>query len=259
MLIINADDLGRNYAATDNTLICYKQALITCASAMVFMADSQRAANLAATVGLETGLHLNLSEPFDAPLLPARLQEYHLPVVKYFRSRQWATLLYNPFIKKHVDYVFKAQYNEYCRLFGAEPLKLDGHHHMHLSMNVIMDHLIPSGVRVRRNFSFAPRERDIFNRTYRRIIDAWLVRRHICTDAFFSLRPSHEAKRLNEIIRLAFLSNIELMTHPEDRLEYDFLLSAQYYALIEGVPRGTYLMISRRSRKKGRERKTLNG
>lgn len=259
MLIINADDLGRNCAATDNTLICHKEALITSASAMVFMADSERAANLAATVGLETGLHLNLSEPFDAPLLPARLQEYHLPVVNYYRSRQWATLFYNPFIKKNVDYVFKAQYNEYCRLFGAAPQKLDGHHHTHLSMNVIMDHLILSGVRVRRNFSFTPREKGLFNRTYRRIIDVWLARRHICTDAFFSLRPFHEAKRLNKIIQLAFSFNIELMTHPEDRLEYEFLLSTQYQSLIEGIPRGTYLMISRRSGKKGKEMKTLNG
>jgi hypothetical protein len=248
MLIINADDLGRNYQATDNTLRCYKEALITSASAMVFMQDTRRAAELAATVGLETGLHLNLSDPFDAPFLPGRLLEYHMPIVRYYRSGPAATLLYNPFLKKHIDYVFKAQFDEYSRLFGAEPSKLDGHHHMHLSMNIIIDNLIPKGMRVRRNFSFAPGEKDIFNRMYRRIIDAWLVHRFICSDSFFSIKPFHELERLNKIVRMALLFNIELMTHPDDHTEYDFLLSSDYRQLIEGVTRGTYRLIASRSK-----------
>ena len=249
MLIINADDLGRNYQATDNTLRCYKEALITSASAMVFMQDSRRAANLAATAGLETGLHLNLSEPFDAPFLPGRLQEYHMPIVRYYRSGRWATLLYNPYLKKHIDYVFKAQYDEYSRLFDAEPIKLDGHHHMHLSMNIIIDNLIPNGMSVRRNYSFAPGEKNLFNRTYRRIIDAWLVRHFLCSDAFFSIKPFYEPERIKRIVRLALLNNIELMTHPEDNTEYNFLLSSKYRQLIEGIPRGTYRLIASRPKK----------
>lgn len=244
MLIINADDLGRSVQATDNTLRCYKEALITSASAMVFMKDARRAADLALTVGLETGLHLNMSEPFDSPFLPGRLQEYHMPIVRYYRSGRWATLLYNPLIKKQVDYVFKTQYDEYSRLYGAEPTKLDGHHHLHLSMNIILDNLIPDNMRMRRNFSFSPGEKNLFNRTYRKIIDAWLIRRFICSDAFFALKPFHEPERLNRIVRMALLYNIELMTHPDDNSEFNFLLGFRYRQLIESVPRGTYRMIA---------------
>jgi hypothetical protein len=246
MLIINADDLGRSHQATENTMGCHKGALITSASAMLFMQDSRRAADLAAAVGLETGLHLNLSEPFDAPYLPGRLLESHRPIVRYYRSGRWATLLYNPYLRKHIDYVFKAQYDEYSRLFGAEPSKLDGHHHMHLSMNVLIGHLIPDGMSVRRNYSFAPGEKNLFNRTYRRIIDAWLVRRFSCSDALFSIKPLDNIERIKRIVRMALFHNIELMTHPEDQTEYAFLLSSQYRQLIEAVPRGTFGTIARR-------------
>ena len=44
MLIINADDWGRSVAETNAALRCYEEARITSASAMVFMADSERAA-----------------------------------------------------------------------------------------------------------------------------------------------------------------------------------------------------------------------
>jgi len=244
MLIISADDLGRKKVATNNSLICYKETLITSASAMVFMADSQRAAALASKIGLETGLHLNLSEPFDGPLLPARVQEYHLPVVRYFRGQKLAYLLYNPFLKKNIDYVFKAQYNEYYRLFNAEPIKIDGHHHMHLCMNIILGNLIPAGMRIRRNFTFEPGEKSLANRTYRKIIDAWLVRRYKCADSFFTIKPFNEPNRLRKIIRLALLSNVELMVHPANTEEFKFLMSNQYREVIDSVPRGTFHMIA---------------
>jgi YdjC-like protein len=47
MLIINADDWGRSRAETDNALTCHDEGRITSASAMVYMEDSERAAELA--------------------------------------------------------------------------------------------------------------------------------------------------------------------------------------------------------------------
>ena len=44
MLIVNADDLGRNITATDNILCCHARRRVSSASAMMFMADSERAA-----------------------------------------------------------------------------------------------------------------------------------------------------------------------------------------------------------------------
>jgi len=244
MLIINADDLGRNYEATANSIACYQDGLITSASAMVFMADSQRAAELVKAAGLETGLHLNLTLPFDGPGLSSRLVGHHLPLVDYYRRSKWAQILYNPLLRKKLDYVFKAQYDEYHRLLGSEPAKIDGHHHMHLCINMIVDRIIPQGCRVRRNFSFEPHEKDIINRTYRRLIDAWLIRRYCCTDSFFSIEPVHDSQRLERIIRLGCSSNVEIMVHPAKTEEYNYLMSPEYRNLIAAVPKGTYRRLS---------------
>jgi len=248
MLIINGDDLGRNHEATVNTIACYREGLITSASAMVFMADSSRAAELVAAVGLETGLHLNLTLPFDGPEPPPLLVEYHLSLVKYYRRSKWAQVLYNPFLKKKLEYVFKAQYDEYRRLFGSEPAKIDGHHHMHLCINMVMDYIIPRGLRVRRNLSFEPHEKDIINRTYRRLIDAWLIRRYCCTDSFFSIEPVHDPQRLERIVRLGWSSDVEIMVHAEKAEQYSYLMSSEYRNLIAAIPKGTYRMFSSRLR-----------
>ncbi len=62
MLIVNADDLGRSKAATDAAMVCYAKGRITSTSAMVFMMDSERAAEAASGAGLDVGLHVNFSE-----------------------------------------------------------------------------------------------------------------------------------------------------------------------------------------------------
>ena len=64
MLIINADDWGRSVAETDAALRCYKGGRITSVSAMVFMEDSERAAELAKENELDVGLHLNFTDEF---------------------------------------------------------------------------------------------------------------------------------------------------------------------------------------------------
>jgi len=247
MLIINADDLGRTSAATDNIITCYSQQLITSASAMVFMVDSERAAELATTAGLATGLHLNLTQVFDARQVPSRVRQQHSSIVSYFCFSKWAQLIYNPFLQKKLEYIFAAQYDEYCRLFSKEPEKIDGHHHMHLCMNFILGRIIPRGLCVRRNFSFEPGEKSILNRLYRRIVDAWLVRRYHCTEFFFSLEMDYADQRLKKITDHARSADVELMVHPERIITKDYLRSRPYRNFIVGVPMGTYRMLSRSS------------
>ncbi|HET6489004.1 MAG TPA: ChbG/HpnK family deacetylase, partial [Syntrophales bacterium] len=65
MLIVNADDWGRNRVATDRSLELHRNGRITAVSAMVFMEDSERAAELARMNGLDVGLHLNFTTPFN--------------------------------------------------------------------------------------------------------------------------------------------------------------------------------------------------
>lgn len=243
MLIINADDLGRTREATDNTLQCYQMGLVTSASVMVFMSDSERAAEMAVSAGMETGLHLNLDIPFDLSDIPLRLKQQHRQVVRYLRLSKWAQVVYNPSLRNSFRYAFDAQIEEYRRLFREDPTHIDGHHHMHLCLNMVLGRLIPPGMRVRRNFTFASGEKDPVNRFYRKLMDRWLLRRYICSDSFFSIEPIEDLPRLRAIVRLGRQENVELMTHPGKGDEYSFLQTPQFHGLINEAPRGTHRML----------------
>ncbi|HSS97246.1 MAG TPA: ChbG/HpnK family deacetylase, partial [Terriglobales bacterium] len=171
MLIINADDWGRSAPETDAALNCFQARRITTASAMVYMADSKRAAELAGESALNIGLHLNFSERFTAPECPDKLQRHHARVVRFLKGNKYGQVLYNPFLVNAFTYSFRAQWDEFLRLYGKPPAHVDGHHHMHLCANVLFSRLIPDGIRVRRNFSFWPGEKSWLNRFYRQAID----------------------------------------------------------------------------------------
>jgi len=82
MLIITADDYGKNKFITDRILTCSNKKRITSASVMVFMEDSKRAAEFANFNNLEFGLHINLTTPFTSSdnnikLLETKKRLYH--------------------------------------------------------------------------------------------------------------------------------------------------------------------------------------
>ena len=52
---INADDWGRDDRTTDRILECFQRRVLSSASGMVFMEDSERAANIAQDQGLDIG------------------------------------------------------------------------------------------------------------------------------------------------------------------------------------------------------------
>ena len=245
MLIINADDLGRTKTATDNSLCCYKEGRISSATAMVFMVDSGRAAESALAVGIETGLHLNLDLPFDGPEIPPRLLERQSRTAKYFHrwGVKWSQVVYNPLLRNDFDYLFRAQYEEYVHLFGKEPIQIDGHHHRHLCMNMLVDHVMPFGLGVRRNFTFESGERGFINRTFRRLTDHWLTRHYYCTDAFYGIKPIGDDRRLARIVSRARNSVVEIMVHPALSDHYEYLMSEKFLDLICDVPRGDYRML----------------
>ncbi|MFX0196077.1 MAG: ChbG/HpnK family deacetylase [Candidatus Hodarchaeota archaeon] len=239
MLIINADDLGKDKLTTENILACYEKGSITSASAMVFMADSERSADQALETKLEAGLHLNFSLQFSGLANWTKLNAYQQCIASFLGRNKYCFLLYNPLLKKHFDYVYKAQYEEYVRLYNRIPTHIDGHEHMHLCMNIMIDKIIPKGAKVRRNFFFTSAEKDPFNRLYRRIVDAWLTRRYDSTDFFFDISPIR-SRRLERIINLAKISNVELMVHPERPAEYTHLMSDEYLEAISGIEKCTY-------------------
>jgi len=234
MLIINADDLGRTKDITDRIFACHKHMRIHSASAMTFMEDSERAAELVAESGLPVGLHLNFTLKFTGKTVKESLRDQHNKIVKYLNARKFNQVLYNPMLRLAFQYVFQAQWDEFCRLYRIAPKRLDGHHHMHLCMNMILSGLYPKGMKIRRNFTFYAGEKNPFNRLYRYLLDQWLTSRFQCTDSFFSMAPIDQ-ERLKRLVLLSRSSDVELMIHPGVNEEYDFLLSPQWESLVSAV------------------------
>jgi predicted glycoside hydrolase/deacetylase ChbG (UPF0249 family) len=243
MLIINADDWGRSRAETDAALRCYQEGRITSVSAMVFMEDSERAAELAKENELDVGLHLNFSEPFTGQNYPAKLGECHGRAIRYLMGNKYAQLVYNPFLRKEFGYSYVAQAEEFARLFGRPPSHIDGHHHMHLCANVLLSKVIPAGTKMRRNFSFWPGEKSLLNRTYRTLVDRWLSRRYRLPDYFFDLTQCLQGKKLDRVATLAKSNNVELMTHPIVRVEAEFLMSDEFQVMLQRLEVGGYALV----------------
>jgi len=235
MLIINADDFGINQQATDNILLCFQNNRITSVSAMVFMRDSDRAAESAIYEEMDVGLHLNFTQKFTGKIKHDRLIDFHGKIATFLLKNKYNQLIYNPLLRNEFDYVYKAQLEEYHFLFGHKPSHIDGHRHMHLCSNMLFDKFIPDGTRVRRNFSFISGEKSTINRIYRSMVDKWLKKKYICTDYFFSIEPFGLKSRLQRILDLSRSANVELMVHPERPEEYIFLLDSDFMTNISTV------------------------
>jgi predicted glycoside hydrolase/deacetylase ChbG (UPF0249 family) len=244
MLIINADDWGRSPAETDAALRCHEGGRITSVSAMVFMSDSQRSAELAKGNQLDAGLHLNFSEPFTDGRCPESLRDCHNRIVTFLKGNKYAQILYNPSLRREFGYSYNAQAEEFVRLFGRAPSHIDGHHHMHLCANLFFSKMIPTGTRMRRNFSFWPGEKGWANRTYRALVDHWLERRYQLTDYFFDLTQCVEQNKLGRVTSLAKSNIVELMTHPIVPREADYLMSDDFADLLQCVEVGSYALVS---------------
>lgn len=223
LLVLNADDWGRDRLTTDRTLECAVRGAVSSVSAMVFMEDSERAAAVARERGIDVGLHLNFTTPFSAKGCPAGLLKRQLEIGRYLLRHRLAQVVLHPGLARSFQYVVAAQLDEFRRIYGANPERLDGHHHMHLCTNVVFLRLLPRGTIVRRSFSFERGEKSLWNRLYRRIVDRRLARRHRLVDFLFSLPPLEPSDRLRTIFSLARKFVVEVETHPVELEEYRFL------------------------------------
>jgi predicted glycoside hydrolase/deacetylase ChbG (UPF0249 family) len=243
MLIVNADDWGRTTEETDAALLCHRAGRITSVTAMMFMADSQRAAALALGHGIDVGLHLNLSQPFTGCGHDAAVDAAQRRTCAVLGSGRLALLVYHPLLRHDLVSTYRAQVDEFLRLYGRAPSHVDGHHHRHLCANVLWGRVIPEGEKVRRNFHFWPGEKTWLNRAYRRIADRQLARRYRITDYFFALSQCLQGDRLARVVALARSHSVEVMTHPAREAELDCLMGDRYLAALQSVERGTYASI----------------
>ena len=108
MLIVNADDWGRTVAETDAALACQRLGRVTSVSAMVFMDDSVRAAELAKQYDVDVGLHLNLSQRYtEAPR--SSISAAQTRIVRFMTKGKYPVLFYQPALRNCFRDVYQAQ------------------------------------------------------------------------------------------------------------------------------------------------------
>jgi len=246
-LVVNADDWGRDQRTTDITLRCVLRGGVSSVSAMVFMEDAERAAALARERGVDAGLHLNFTSAFTARGCSPELVRRQQQLIRCLRRHRFAQVLFHPGLMRAFEYVTAAQIDEFRRLYGSDPYRVDGHHHMHLSANVLVQRLLPPGALVRRSFSFRPGEKSVWNRIYRAGIDRVVVRRYRTADFLFNLQPI-VPERLERIFALARRSVVELEAHPVEADEYRYLAGGELFRRLGDTQIGTHALAFRRGR-----------
>ena len=240
LLIVNADDYGAAPATTDAILDCFERGAITSATTMVWMQDTERAAELAAERELPTGLHLNLTMDFDGPAVPPDVAAVQGRLTGRMSRRlgltRWA---YRPLLRGAVNTSIADQLGRFEELYGRPPTHLDSHNHVHLSPNVLFSKALSHGTKVRTSHDFAGRLGDS-PKVLRR---ALMRRRFRTTDSFFSIRSIHPelgGSGLEEALNRARTHSVEVMVHPHWEDEYELLGTDAWLQAIADLPLGSY-------------------
>jgi predicted glycoside hydrolase/deacetylase ChbG (UPF0249 family) len=243
LLIVNADDLGLDRHNTDAILECHQAGAISSATALVWMEDSERAADLARRDGLSVGLHLNLIEPFTATGVPGPVAAAQRRVVERLRGGGIAPQLYHPGWSADFERCISDQLVRFHELYGRPPTHVDGHQHMHLVPNALLARALGSVRRARAPVNRMSYESRFHKRAARA---AWrrLVRlRFLTSDWCFSVRsldPELGGAGVEAPLDLARAGSVEVFVHPGYRDELPLLRSAQWRARLSHHRLGTY-------------------
>ena len=242
LLIVNADDWGLREDVTDAILGCFHSEGISSTTGMVFMADSVRAAQLATAESLPVGLHLNLTSRFtdeSVSLLVRRNQE---SLIEHFesRSKRW---IFNPGIRRAVAAAIADQLADFHRLYGHSPTHVDGHHHVHVSPNVVLSSALSRRIRMRPPQSFPSRRHSFPMRAFRGMASIAISRRFETPHRLFSLRDLHPTLGgvgLADALEMAKTSAVEIMVHPAREDEQNVLRSTEWRQLLKASNIGSY-------------------
>lgn len=235
LLIVNADDWGGFEDGTNAILRAFQAGAITSTTAMVYMADSERAAALAGEHGLPTGLHLNLTQPFDGePVADAVRERQRRLCARLWPltvARRW---LFDPrpSTNRLIRDVVADQLEAFQSLYGRSPTHVDSHQHAHSAPDVFLR--LPKNLPLRRPGS----------------VRAHLVaRRFRTTDSFHSIVRIHPllgGEGLEGVVRAATHSTVEIMVHPSFPRELPVLLSDEWRDCIGTAPLGSFADLAAR-------------
>jgi predicted glycoside hydrolase/deacetylase ChbG (UPF0249 family) len=234
LLIVNADDWGYDAPTTDAIRGLWEQGRITSTSAMVYMEDSERAAAIAREVGIPTGLHLNLSEPYSGSPIPADVRERQARLAaKYtgtgLRLRRW---VYDPWVRADVEDCIADQLARFLALYGDRPTHLDGHMHAHLSPNVLFARTLSPGTKVRNSL-------DRTDSRWSPLAFPRRLRRRLLANRFNSTERLFDATDWRTAFALAKTCSVELMVHPVLR-DSSLLLSEEWSSALADKALGSF-------------------
>jgi predicted glycoside hydrolase/deacetylase ChbG (UPF0249 family) len=238
LLIVNADDYGAAPATTDAILACFERGAVSSTTTMVWMQDSERAAQLALERKLPVGLHLNLTMEFDGPSVPVGQAERQARLVRKLGARlgvtRWA---YRPRLAGAIREEVQSQLARFEELYGHPPTHVDGHNHVHLSPNALR--ALSPGMKVRPAHDFAGRLGDS-PKVLRR---SWMRGRFTTPDSFVSIRSIHPrlgGSGLEDALAGSRERTVEVMVHPHWDDEYELLMSDEWKQALAGLPLGSY-------------------
>ncbi len=242
LLIINADDFGGNRLATDRIAECFASGGITSTSAMVYMSDSERAAEIGRSRGLAVGLHLNVTQELEDPAAPLPVRERQARLARYFAGRRLRRFTFNPVMSACARRCVEDQLERFRQLFGGDPSHIDGHNHAHLSPTVLM--ALPKGMPVRTGQSGGgDGGRDGLTALLRRSRHALIARRQTTTDYFYGidrLGPTPTDESIEDLLRLADRGSAEIMVHPDRDRDFAILTSAGWQRALQGRRLGSF-------------------
>ncbi|HEY2478693.1 MAG TPA: ChbG/HpnK family deacetylase [Solirubrobacterales bacterium] len=251
LLIVNADDWGYDEPTTDAILATFQAGRITSTTGMVYMADSDRAAALAAEHGVPVGMHINLTEPFSDPATPPDVRARQQRMIDRLGKTsglppelpgtsnlmRW---VYDPRLQREVDRAIADQLRRYEEIYATPPTHFDGHTHVDLCPNVFLSPSIPRGAKLRNTLDRFPVERSAGG-MLRDLRQAIRSRRFASTR--YLLHITHlrlDPRDLDPRLALARQVPVEVMAHPGFAAERELLMSEEWGAAIAPLRLGSF-------------------
>jgi chitin disaccharide deacetylase len=239
VLIVNADDVGASPTATDPAIAAFEAGLISSCSAMVWMPDSLRAAELARERGLPIGLHLNLTLPFAATDVPSEVRDRQARLIEYFENASWRDDIDAQPPRKLLRQAVADQLDQFAATY-RDRTHLDGHHHVHVHRVVLG--VLPRGMVMRPILREPARADARLDRRERRLHRRFRAPR--LTLAFEHLHPALGGVGLDLVDR-ARGDVLEVMVHPQQPRQLEALQSPEWRAVLARVPVGAFTALSR--------------
>ncbi len=240
MLIVNGDDFGYSNTVTDPVLAAYDDRLISSASAMVWIPDSERAAAAARERDLPVGLHLNLTVPFRGDIAPALARELQTELTTVFDAGSWNDSDARPQTPdRRIADAVGHQLGAFRAQFG-EPSHIDGHHHIHVHPAVLA--CLPREIPIRPVLR-APQ--DLKRPADRRdkLISRWFSTPDACV-GFQQIHPAFGGAGF-DVLSYARSHIVEVMVHAQIPQERAALDTAQWREVLAALEVGSYRALRR--------------